>query len=104
MDLKQAKEYVDTKRINEHIEYSNNTISNEKISGKKVYILEHKINTLIRDVNRQRKVNRVIGYILLIFVMISLIQFYFLDTTSFIQLCFLAFSFMFLFSWGLLGF
>ncbi|KDE64808.1 hypothetical protein [Fusobacterium necrophorum] len=58
MGLKQAKEYVDMKRIDDNTEHTKNEISNEKISYKRGYIIDRKINTLIRDLNRQRKVKK----------------------------------------------
>lgn len=82
MGLKQAKEYVDTKRINDNTEHTKNKISSEKIPYKRGYIIDRKINTLNRDLNRQRKAIKVIRYILLVFIIIFLIQLYFLDKTS----------------------
>lgn len=88
MNLKQAKEYVDTKRLNKHIEYSNRTVSNEKKTYEKSYILDRKISALTHDLDKQRKLTKGIGYILLVIIIISLIQFYFLDKTSFFQMMF----------------
>lgn len=82
MGLKQAKEYVDTKRINDNTEHTKNKISSEKIPYKRGYIIDRKINTLNRDLNRQRKAIKVIRYILLVFIIIFLIQLYFLDKIS----------------------
>lgn len=82
MGLKQAKEYVDTKRINDNTEHTKNKISSEKIPYKRGYIIDRKINTLNRDLNRQRKAIKVIRYIILIFVIIFLVQLYFLDKIS----------------------
>ncbi|WP_024467465.1 hypothetical protein [Treponema pedis] len=146
MGLKQAKEYVDTKRINDNTEHTGsniiseadekyifsllkenkqleaiaflhrereisleeakdyvdkrefkNKISNEKIPYKKGYIIDRKTNTLIRDLNRQRKFSKVVHYIILISVIISLIQFYFLDKTSLEQMLFFGLSIAFIF-------
>lgn len=82
MGLKQAKEYVDTKRINDNTEHTKNKISSEKIPYKRGYIIDRKINTLNRDLNRQRKAIKVIRYIILVFIIIFLIQLYFLDKIS----------------------
>ncbi|QSI04574.1 hypothetical protein [Treponema pedis] len=146
MGLKQAKEYVDTKRINDNTEHTGsniiseadekyifsllkenkqleaiaflhrereisleeakdyvdkrefkNKISNEKIPYKKGYIIDRKTNTLIRDLNRQRKFSKVVHYIILISVIISLIQLYFLDKTSLEQMLFFGLSIAFIF-------
>lgn len=53
-----------------------------KIPYKRGYIIDRKINTLNRDLNRQRKAIKVIRYILLVFIIIFLIQLYFLDKIS----------------------
>lgn len=46
MDLKQSKEYVDTKRIEDNTEYTKNEILNEKTSYKRGFLIDGRMNIL----------------------------------------------------------
>lgn len=79
MNLEEAKNYIDKKEFK-------NKILNEKIPYKRGYFFDKKLNIFILDLRRQRKINKIVFYILLIFIIISLIQLCFLDKTSFNQI------------------
>ncbi|QQB73158.1 hypothetical protein [Fusobacterium canifelinum] len=89
MSLEEAKNYVDKKEFK-------NKILNEKTPYKRGYFFDKKLNIFILDLSRQRKVNKIIFYILLIFITIPLIQLCFLDKTSFNQMLILFFCISFI--------
>lgn len=87
MNLRQAKEYVDK---TDKKEFQNN-ILNEEIPYEGSYFFDKKLNAAILGIRRQRKVNKIMLYILLIFVVASLMQLFFLDKASFNQILILFF-------------
>lgn len=85
MNLEEAKNYVDREEFKLKI-------STKKISHKKTYIFNEKLNIFIPDLGRQRKITKIILNILLILVPVSLIQLYFLDRTSLVKMRIFGFS------------
>ena len=104
MSLLEAKNYVDNlapykeKDMAEmnsyYIDNSNNRSSykSKEIPIRRGHIFDKKLNIFIPNLDRQRKFNKVIFYILLLLTVISLIQLPFLDKTSHNQKLFFLFS------------
>ena len=104
MSLLEAKNYVDNlapykeKDMAEmnsyYIDNSNNRSSykSKEIPTRRGHIFDKKLNMFIPNLDRQRKFNKVIFYILLLLTVISLIQLSFLDKTSHNQKLFFLFS------------
>ena len=106
MSLLEAKNYVDNlapykeKDMAEmnsyYIDNSNNRSSykSKEIPIRRGYVFDKKLNIFIPNLDRQRKFNKVIFYILLLLTVISLIQLPFLNKTSYNQMLFFLFSFV----------
>ena len=100
MSLLEAKNYIDNlapyiEKDMTKIDSNSNNISNYKakeIPNKRGFIFDEKLNIFIPNLARQRKFNKVILYILLLLILISLIQLPFLDRTSYNQMLFFLFS------------
>ncbi|PHI05368.1 hypothetical protein [Fusobacterium polymorphum] len=104
MSLLEAKNYVDSlapckeKDMAEmnsyYIDNSNNRSSykSKEIPTRRGYVFDKKLNMFIPNLDRQRKFNKVIFYILLLLTVISLIQLPFLNKTSYNQMLFFLFS------------
>ena len=104
MSLLEAKNYVDNlapykeKDMAEmnsyYIDNSNNRSSykSKEIPIRRGHIFDKKLNIFIPNLDRQRKFNKVIFYILLLLTVISLIQLPFLNKTSYNQMLFFLFS------------
>ena len=100
MSLLEAKNYIDNlapyieKNLTKINSNSNNR-SNYKakeIPTRRGHIFDEKLNMFIPNLDRQRKFNKVIFYILLLLTVISLIQLPLLDRTSYYQMLFFLFS------------
>ena len=100
MSLLEAKNYIDNlapyieKNLTKINSNSNNR-SNYKakeIPTRRGHIFDEKLNMFIPNLDRQRKFNKVIFYILLLLTVISLIQLPFLNKTSYNQMLFFLFS------------
>lgn len=85
MTLKEAMDYIDREMLK-------NKITAKKPIHKRGYIFDEKLDILIPDLRRQRKITKIILNILLILVPISLIQLYFLDRTSLVKMKLFGFS------------
>nr|WP_314386733.1 hypothetical protein [uncultured Fusobacterium sp.] len=103
MSLLEAKNYVDSlapykekdmAEMNSYFDNSNNRSSykSKEIPTRRGHIFDKKLNMFIPNLDRQRKFNKVIFYILLLLTVISLIQLPFLDKTSHNQKLFFLFS------------
>ena len=103
MSLLEAKNYVDSlapykekdmAEMNSYFDNSNNRSSykSKEIPTRRGHIFDKKLNMFIPNLDRQRKFNKVIFYILLLFTVISLIQLPFLNKTSYNQMLFFLFS------------
>lgn len=103
MSLLEAKNYVDSlapykekdmAEMNSYFDNSNNRSSykSKEIPTRRGHIFDKKLNMFIPNLDRQRKFNKVIFYILLLLTVISLIQLSFLDKTSHNQKLFFLFS------------
>ena len=103
MSLLEAKNYVDSlapykekdmAEMNSYFDNSNNRSSykSKEIPTRRGYVFDKKLNIFIPNLDRQRKFNKVIFYILLLLTVISLIQLPFLDKTSHNQKLFFLFS------------
>ena len=103
MSLLEAKNYVDSlapykekdmAEMNSYFDNSNNRSSykSKEIPTRRGYIFDKKLNIFIPNLDRQRKFNKVIFYILLLLTVISLIQLPFLNKTSYNQMLFFLFS------------
>ena len=103
MSLLEAKNYVDNlapykekdmAEMNSYFDNSNNRSSykSKDIPTRRGHIFDKKLNMFIPNLDRQRKFNKVIFYILLLLTVISLIQLPFLDKTSHNQKLFFLFS------------
>ncbi|WP_339061914.1 hypothetical protein [Fusobacterium polymorphum] len=100
MSLLEAKNYVDSLApckekdmagMNSYyIDNSNNRSSykSKEIPTRRGYVFDKKLNMFIPNLDRQRKFNKVIFYILLLLTLISLIQLPLLDRTSYYQMLF----------------
>lgn len=103
MSLLEAKNYVDSlapykekdmAEMNSYFDNSNNRSSykSKEIPIRRGHIFDKKLNMFIPNLDRQRKFNKVIFYILLLLTVINLIQLPFLDKTSHNQKLFFLFS------------
>ena len=104
MSLLEAKNYVDSlapckekdmvEMNSYYIDNSNNRSSykSKEIPTRRGYVFDKKLNIFIPNLDRQRKFNKVIFYILLLLTVISLIQLPFLNKTSYNQMLFFLFS------------
>lgn len=100
MSLLEAKNYIDNlapyiEKDMTKINSNSNNISNYKakeIPTRRGYVFDKKLNMFIPNLDRQRKFNKVIFYILLLLTLISLIQLPFLNKTSYNQMLFFLFS------------
>ena len=103
ISLLEAKNYVDSlapykekdmAEMNSYFDNSNNRSSykSKEIPTRRGHIFDKKLNMFIPNLDRQRKFNKVIFYILLLLTVISLIQLPFLDKTSHNQKLFFLFS------------
>ena len=103
MSLLEAKNYVDSlapykekdmAEMNSYFDNSNNRSSykSKEIPTRRGHIFDKKLNMFIPNLDRQRKFNKVIFYILLLLTVISLIQLPFLNKTSYNQMLFFLFS------------
>ena len=103
MSLLEAKNYVDSlapykekdmAEMNSYFDNSNNRSSykSKEIPTRRGHIFDKKLNIFIPNLDRQRKFNKVIFYILLLLTVISLIQLPFLNKTSYNQMLFFLFS------------
>ena len=86
MSLLEAKNYTDKLILKKNIE------TNKENTHKRGYIFDEKLNLFVPNLSKQKKVRKIIINIFLILVLISLIQFIFLDRSSDIQMIILAFS------------
>ena len=84
--LLEAKNYTDNLIFKKNIE------TNKENTHKRGYIFDEKLNLFVPNLSKQKKAQKIIINIFLILVLISLIQFIFLDRSSDLQMIILAFS------------
>ena len=85
MTLKEAKDYIDR-------EVLKNKITAKKPIHKRGYIFDKKLNALVPNLPRQKKALKIMLNIFLVLLVITLIQFLFLDRSSDIKMIILEFS------------
>ena len=86
MSLLEAKNYTDRLILKKNIE------TNKKRSRKFVYVYDEELNTFVPNLARQKKVLKIMLNIFLVLLVITLIQFIFLDRSSDIKMIIFRFS------------
>ena len=86
MSLEEAKNYTDRLILKKNIE------TNKKRSRKFGYVYDEELNTFVPNLARQKKVLKIMLNIFLVLLVITLIQFIFLDRSSDIKMIIFKFS------------
>ena len=86
MSLEEAKNYTDRLILKKNIE------TNKKRSRKFGYVYDEELNTFVPNLARQKKVLKIMLNIFLVLLVITLIQFIFLDRSSDIKMIIFRFS------------
>ena len=86
MSLEEAKNYIDSLILKKNIE------TNKKRSRKFGYVYDEELNTFVPNLARQKKVLKIMLNIFLVLLVITLIQFIFLDRSSDIKMIIFKFS------------
>ena len=86
MSLLEAKNYTDRLILKKNIE------TNKKRSRKFGYVYDEELNTFVPNLARQKKVLKIMLNIFLVLLVITLIQFIFLDRSSDIKMIIFRFS------------
>ena len=86
MSLEEAKNYTDSSILKKNIE------TNKKRSRKFGYVYDEELNTFVPNLARQKKVLKIMLNIFLVLLVITLIQFLFLDRSSDIKMIIFRFS------------
>ena len=86
MSLEEAKNYTDRLILKKNIE------TNKKRSHKFGYVYDEELNTFVPNLARQKKVLKIMLNIFLVLLVITLIQFIFLDRSSDIKMIIFRFS------------
>ena len=86
MSLEEAKNYTDRLILKKNIE------TNKKRSRKFGYVYDEELNTFVPNLARQKKVLKIMLNIFLVLLVITLIQFLFLDRSSDIKMIIFRFS------------
>ena len=86
MSLEEAKNYTDRLILKKNIE------TNKKRSRKFGYVYDEELNTFVPNLARQKKVLKIMLNIFLVLLVITLIQFIFLDRSSDIKIIIFSFS------------
>jgi len=86
MSLEEAKNYTDRLNLKKNIE------TNKKRSRKFGYVYDEELNTFVPNLARQKKVLKIMLNIFLVLLVITLIQFIFLDRRSDIKMIIFRFS------------
>ena len=86
MSLEEAKNYTDRLILKKNIE------TNKKRSRKFGYVYDEELNTFVPNLARQKKVLKIMLNIFLVLLIITLIQFIFLDRSSDIKMIIFRFS------------
>ena len=86
MSLEEAKNYTDRLILKKNIE------TNKKKSRKFGYVYDEELNTFVPNLARQKKVLKIMLNIFLVLLVITLIQFIFLDRSSDIKMIIFKFS------------
>ena len=86
MSLEEAKNYTDSLILKKNIE------TNKKRSRKFGYVYDEELNTFVPNLARQKKVLKIMLNIFLVLLVITLIQFIFLDRSSDIKMIIFRFS------------
>ena len=86
MSLEEAKNYTDRLILKKNIE------TNKKRSRKFGYVYDEELNTFVPNLARQKKVLKIMLNIFLVLLVITLIQFIFLDRSSDIKMIILRYS------------
>ena len=86
MSLEEAKNYTDRLILKKNIE------TNKKRSRKFGYVYDEELNTFVPNLARQKKVLKIMLNIFLVLLVITLIQFIFLDRNSDIKMIILRYS------------
>ena len=86
MSLEEAKNYTDRLILKKNIE------TNKKSSRKFGYVYDEELNTFVPNLVRQKKVLKIMLNIFLVLLVITLIQFIFLDRSSDIKMIILRYS------------